>query len=425
MLDSKLLRNDLDQLSEQLKRRGYQLDKNYYLSLEAKRKTIQEKTQALQTKRNQLSKAIGVAKGKGENVDALMKTVAVLGDELKAAESGLSSVQAELLAFQLQIPNIPDASVPMGTSEKDNREVRRVGKIPIFDFTPKDHIALGETFHYMDFEAASKISGSRFVVLRGPLAQLQRALAQFMLDLHTKEHGYEEVYVPYLVNEKSLMGTGQLPKLREDQFQIAGDWDLFLIPTAEVPLANLVQDKIIELDQLPFKFVAQTPCFRAEAGSYGKDVRGMIRQHQFQKVELVQIVAPEVSFQALEELRQHAEKVLQLLELPYRVVELCTGDIGFASAKTYDLEVWLPGQHCYREISSCSNCLDFQARRLQARYRAANGKMEFVHTLNGSGLAVGRTLIAVMENYQNEQGQIFVPDVLKPYMNGFDNYPLK
>ncbi len=421
MLDPKLLRTQLDELATQLKRRGFHVDKDYYLSLEAKRKTVQEETQTLQTKRNHASKAIGLAKAKGEDASALLKEVAHVGDALKRAESQLLLVQEELQAFQLQIPNIPNKSVPNGTSENDNREVQRVGEIPAFSFTPRDHVALGELNRLMNFDEAAKLSGARFVVLHGGLARLQRALAQFMMDLHVIEHGYREVYVPYLVREECLVGTGQLPKFREDQFQVSGDWNLFLIPTAEVPLANLARDVIVEADRLPLKWVAQTPCFRAEAGSYGKDVKGMIRQHQFQKVELVQMVEPENSYRALEELRGHAEAVLQKLKLPYRVVELCTGDLGFAAAKTYDLEVWLPGQNRYREISSCSNCVDFQARRMQARYRSKEtGKPELLHTLNGSGLAVGRTLIAVMENYQDKEGGIRIPDALAPYMSGID-----
>ena len=417
MLDPKELRNNFDYVAKQLRRRGFDLDSKLFNELEEKRRVLQTKTQDLQTKRNQASKAIGLAKAKGENTASIMGEVTTIGDELKRCESELETLQQALLDFQLMIPNLPDGSVPNGASEADNQEVRRWGNIPQFDFSPKDHIALGEQHGLMDFERAAKLSGSRFVVLRQGIARLQRALGQFMLDLHIEEHGYQEVYVPYLVREACLFGSGQLPKFREDFFQVQGEFDLVLIPTAEVPMVNLMRDEIVDADRLPIKTVAQTPCFRSEAGSYGKDMRGMIRQHQFQKVELVQLVKPEDSERALEEMTAQAEKVLQRLELPYRVVELCTGDLGVASAKTYDLEVWLPGQNRYREISSCSNCKDFQARRMQARWRPSPGaKPEFLHTLNGSGVAIGRTLVAVIENYQDKEGRIRIPSVLKRYM---------
>ncbi len=417
MLDPKELRNNIDQIAKQLRRRGFELDINEFNILEEKRKVLQKETQELQTKRNHASKQIGMAKSKGEDASEMMKEVANLGDELKRNEIELEKLQQQLLNFQLMIPNLPQESVPDGTSEKDNKEIRKWGKIPEFDFKPKDHVELGEHNKLIDFEAAAKLSGSRFVVLRDNLARMQRALAQFMLDLHIEEHGYKEVYVPYLVHERCLFGTGQLPKFREDLFEVKGDWNLMLIPTAEVPMVNLVRDDIIDAIELPIKLVGQTPSFRSEAGSYGKDTRGMIRMHQFQKVELVQVVKPENSARAHEEMTGQAEKVLQLLELPYRVVELCTGDLGFSVTKTYDLEVWLPAQNCYREISSCSNCGDFQARRMQARWRPAqNAKPELLHTLNASGLAIGRTLVAIMENYQTADGRIRVPRELKRYM---------
>lgn len=419
MLDPKLLRQNLNEVAQKLRRRGFEFDKNFFLELEEKRKAYQTATQSLKTQRNQLSKMIGMAKSKGEDVSLLMADVSKLGEQLNRHESLLETIQRELLDFQLSLPNLPNDSIPDGKSENDNREIRKWGEIPYFDFSLKDHISLGEG--QVDFEAAAKLSGARFVVLRGGLARMQRALAQFMLDLHIEDHGYQEMYVPYLVHEECLYGTGQLPKFREDQFKVSGEWDFFLIPTAEVPLVNLARDEVFESNQLPKKWVAQTPCFRSEAGSYGKDVRGMIRQHQFQKVELVQLVKPESSYKALEELTGQAERVLQLLNLPYRVVELCTGDLGFSAAKTYDLEVWLPVQKRYREISSCSNCEAFQARRIQARWRnPETRKPELLHTLNGSGLAVGRTLIAIMENYQQVDGRIRVPEVLKPYMGGID-----
>lgn len=420
MLDPKLLRNELSQTAAKLARRGYTLDTALFTHLEEQRKTLQTRTQELQNKRNTHSKAIGQAKASGQAIQPLLDEVASLGEELRQAESELESLQAQLNAFQLVIPNIPHESVPDGTGDADNLEVRRWGEPRTFPFTPRDHIDLGAEGG-LDFEAATKLTGARFVVIHGQLAKLHRALTQFMLDLHTTEHGYREVYVPYMVNADSLRGTGQLPKFEADLFKLSGELSYYLIPTAEVPVTNLVRDEIVEDRQLPLRYVSHTPCFRSEAGSYGKDVRGMIRQHQFEKVELVQIVRPADSYAALEELTGHAEQVLQRLELPYRVVTLCTGDTGFSSAKTYDLEVWLPGQQKYREISSCSNFEDFQARRLQARWRnPATGKPELAHTLNGSGLAVGRTLVAVMENYQDERGRIQIPTALKPYLGGLD-----
>lgn len=422
MLDPKLLRTHLTEVSNRLKKRGFIVDADYFFGLENKRKQLQEETQALQAKRNQVSKAIGQAKAKGEDVNSLMAEVGSLGDKLSQNESQLQTLQEELLNYQLTFPNLPDDSVPEGSDEADNKEIRRVGELPQFNFVPKDHVALGEQLGLMDFEEASKLSGARFVVLRGALARLERALGQFMLDLHVQQHGYQEMYVPYLVQEKCLFGTGQLPKFRDDQFNVvAGEANLFLIATAEISLTNIAREAIIENNKLPVKMTALTPCFRREAGSYGKDTRGMIRQHQFEKVELVQLVNPDNSYKALEELTGHAEKVLQLLKLPYRVMALCTGDMGFGSAKTYDIEVWLPGQDSYREISSCSNFEDFQARRMQARFRSPEtGKPELLHTINGSALAVGRTLVAVMENYQEADGRIRIPDVLRNYMNGLD-----
>ena len=419
MLDPKWLRSDIEGVAAALKRRGFDLDINTFKALEQQRQQLQSKTQELQALRNQRSKAIGIAKSKNEDVTETLTEVSAMGDELKANEQALSALQQTILDFQLTLPNLLDESVPDGKTEADAVEIRRWGEPGSFDFAVKDHIQLGEQLGLLDMTCAAKISGSRFVVLHQQLARLQRALAQFMLDLHTTEHGYQEVYVPYLVRSQSLFGTGQLPKFREDQFAVAGDWDLTLIPTAEVPVANLHREEIIEAEQLPLKYVAQTPCFRSEAGSYGKDTRGMIRMHQFEKVEMVQLVRPDQSAEALEALTHHAETVLQLLDLPYRVMVLCSGDTGFSAAKTYDLEVWLPGQNAYREISSCSNCDAFQARRMQTRWRnPATKKPEWVHTLNGSGLAVGRTLVAVLENYQDKQGHIRVPEVLKPYMKG-------
>ncbi len=420
MLDPKLLRNELDATAIQLTRRGYTLDIECISTLETQRKALQIRTQELQNERNTRSKTIGHAKATGQDIQPLLDNIAGLGDALKQTETELEQIQTQLLNLQLSIPNLPHATTPTGQNEADNVEIRRWGEPRPFQFEPRDHVDLGAEGG-LDFEAATRLTGARFTVIQGQLARLHRALTQFMLDLHTQEHGYREVYVPYLVNTDSLRGTGQLPKFEADLFKLNGELNYYLIPTAEVPVTNLVRDGIIEADRLPLRYVAHTPCFRSEAGSYGKDVRGMIRQHQFEKVELVQIVRPEDSYTALEELTGHAETILQRLNLPYRVVALCTGDIGFSSAKTYDLEVWLPGQGKYREISSCSNFEDFQARRLQARWRnPATGKPELVHTLNGSGLAVGRTLVAVMENYQDERGRIQVPDALRPYLNGLE-----
>jgi seryl-tRNA synthetase len=419
MLDPRLLRTDLENTALRLARRGVTLDLAALEAVEQRRKTIQTRTEALQHQRNLTAKAIGAAKAKGEDAAALLAEAARIAEELKGLEKALEAVQAEFEAIALGIPNLPHSSVPDGRDERDNVELRRWGEPPRFNFPPRDHVDLGQALGLMDFEAAAKLSGARFVVLHGALARLQRALIQFMLDLHTREHGYTETYVPYLVNAESLRGTGQLPKFEADLFAVKTDPPYYLIPTAEVPVTNLVRDTILEAERLPLKFVSHTPCFRSEAGSYGKDTRGMIRQHQFEKVELVQIVRPADSYRALEELTAHAEAVLQRLGLPYRVVALCAGDLGFAAAKTYDLEVWLPGQKRYREISSCSNFEDFQARRLRARWRnPATGKPELVHTLNGSGLAVGRTLVAIMENYQDEKGRIRIPEALRPYLDG-------
>ena len=421
MLDPRLLRTELTQVAEQLARRGFVLDVERISELESRRKALQVQTQELQNERNTRSKSIGKAKAAGQDLQPLLAAVADLGDKLKAAEDGLQQLQDELESIYLGIPNLPHYSTPSGRDENDNAEIRRWSEPSAFPYTPLDHCALGGAS--LDFELAAKITGARFSVLRGPLARLHRALIQFMLNTHTAEHGYQEVYVPYMVNADSLRGTGQLPKFEADLFHLGGDFSgYYLIPTAEVPVTNFVRDTILDAGQVPLKLVAHTPCFRSEAGSYGKDTKGMIRQHQFEKVELVQIVRPEDSYRALEELTGHAETILQRLGLPYRVLALCTGDIGFSSAKTYDLEVWLPGQQKYREISSCSNFEDFQARRMQARWRNPdNGnKPELVHTLNGSGLAVGRTLVAIIENYQTERGHIRVPEVLLPYMGGIE-----
>lgn len=421
MLDPKLLRTDIESTAKKLARRGFALDTAALVNLEEKRKRVQVATQQLQAERNAKSKAIGMAKAKGEDTSTLMEEVADIGAALKQAEAELEQIQNELTGIALGIPNIPHESVPDGKSENDNAEIRRWGEPRKFDFQPKDHTDLGEALGLLDFEAAAKISGARFVVMYSGLARMHRALIQFMLDLHVREHGYTETYVPYLVNADSLHGTGQLPKFEADLFALKGEHNYYLIPTAEVPVTNIVRDQILEAGTMPRKFVCHTPCFRSEAGSYGKDTRGMIRQHQFEKVELVQVVRSADSYQALEELTGHAEEVLKRLELPYRVVALCTGDMGFAAAKTYDLEVWLPGQQKYREISSCSNFGDFQARRMQARWRnPETGKPELVHTLNGSGLAVGRTLVAIMENYQEQDGSIRIPNALRPYLNGLD-----
>jgi seryl-tRNA synthetase len=416
MLDIQLLRKDIQAVAARLASRGMTLDTTLITALETERKDIQTRTQDLQAKRNSLSKQIGIAKGKGEDTAPIMAEVAGLGDALKQMEDRLAGIQEELNQILMVLPNLPHESVPTGKGEADNVEVRRVGEPRRFDFPVKDHVDLGEALDLLDFATAAKIASSRFVLMRGDLARLHRALVQFMLDVHTREHGYEEVYVPYLVNADSMRGTGQLPKFEDDLFKLNNG--MYLIPTAEVPVTNIVRDEIIPNENLPIRMVAHTPCFRSEAGSYGRDTRGMIRQHQFDKVEMVQLVRPEDSYAALEELTGHAETILKKLGLPYRVVTLCTGDIGFSSAKTYDLEVWLPGQNAYREISSCSNFEAFQARRMQARYRGDKGKPEWVHTLNGSGLAVGRTLVAVMENYQEADGSIVIPDVLRPFMGG-------
>jgi seryl-tRNA synthetase len=420
MLDVQLLRNDIDAVARRLGERGAPLDTQRFQTLESARKALQTRTQELQARRNQASKLIGQAKQKGEDASALMAEVAAMADELKSNESRLDALQAELTEFLLGVPNVPHESVPAGRSAEDNVEVRRFGQPRAFAFTPRDHVDLGEQLGLLDFAAAAKIAGARFSLMKGALARLHRAITQYMLDLHTGEHGYTETYVPYLVNAVSMRGTGQLPKFEQDLFAVPrADADkLYLIPTAEVPVTNIVRDEIVPLKALPLKLVCHTPCFRSEAGSHGKDTRGMIRQHQFDKVELVQVVHPDHSYQALEELTGHAEEVLKRLDLPFRTVVLCTGDMGFTSAKTYDIEVWLPGQQTYREISSCSNFEAFQARRMQARFRNDKGKPELVHTLNGSGLAVGRTLIAVMENYQNADGSISVPEALRPYMGG-------
>ncbi len=419
MLDPCLFRSDLEYVQQQLARRGFDFDAGTYQTLEARRKEIQVKTQELQNERNTRSKAIGQAKAKGEDIQPLLDEVQNLGDQLKAAETELGEIQAKINELMTGIPNFLDEEVPEGKNEEDNIEISTWGEKPEFSFPVKDHVDLGTQCQGMDFELGAKIASARFVVLKGALARLQRAIIQFMLDTHITEHGYSETYVPYLANSDSLYGTGQLPKFEQDLFKVENDPAFFLIPTAEVPVTNIVRDVIVDSNEMPLKFVCHTPCFRSEAGAYGKDVRGMIRQHQFEKVELVQIVKPENSVQAHEDLTSHAENILKKLQLPYRKVLLCSGDTGFSSSKTYDLEVWLPSQNTYREISSCSNFKDFQARRLQARWRnSETGKPELVHTLNGSGLAAGRTLIAIMENYQNEDGSITVPEVLVAYMGG-------
>ncbi|MDD2702266.1 MAG: serine--tRNA ligase [Sideroxydans sp.] len=427
MLDIQTLRNDLAGVAARLKTRGFELDTAKFEQLEAERKTIQTRTQELQAKRNATSKLIGQAKAKGEDTTAIMAEVGALGEELKQMEAKLPQVLADMDAFLAVIPNVPHASVPVGKSEADNVETHKFGEPRQFDFEVQDHVSIGEGLGGLDFETAVKIAGARFSLLKGPLARMHRALAQFMLDTHTDKHGYTETYVPYMVNADSMRGTGQLPKFEEDLFRIPRvvgeeqeEKNFYLIPTAEVPVTNMVRDEIVPLEKLPMKFVAHTPCFRSEAGSYGRDTRGMIRQHQFEKVELVQMVHPEQSYAALEALLGHAEIILQKLGLPYRVVKLCTGDMGFSAATTYDIEVWLPAQNTYREISSCSNFEAFQARRMQARFRNAAGKPELLHTLNGSGLAVGRTLVAVLENYQNADGSVTIPEVLRPYMGGME-----
>ncbi|WP_312747200.1 serine--tRNA ligase [Cedecea neteri] len=427
MLDPNLLRTEPDAVAEKLARRGFKLDVDTLRSLEERRKVLQVKTENLQAERNSRSKSIGQAKARGEDIEPLRLQVNQLGEELDAAKNELDSLLAEIRDISLTLPNIPDDCVPLGKDDSENVEVSRWGEPRKFDFDVRDHVTLGEMAKGLDFAAAVKLTGSRFVVMQGQVARMHRALSQFMLDLHTEQHGYMENYVPYLVNQDTLYGTGQLPKFGGDLFHTrpleeeADSSNYALIPTAEVPLTNLVRDEIIDEDSLPLKLTAHTPCFRSEAGSYGRDTRGLIRMHQFDKVEMVQIVRPEDSMDALEEMTGHAEKVLQLLGLPYRKVLLCSGDIGFGARKTYDLEVWLPAQDTYREISSCSNCWDFQARRLQARCRSkADKKTRLVHTLNGSGLAVGRTLVAVLENYQQADGRIQVPEVLRPYMNGLE-----
>ena len=419
MLDLNLLRRDLDETAKALRSRGYTLDVAAFSALETRRKDVQVRTQALQSDRNARSKSIGKAKAAGEDIQPLLDAVAQLGNELRENEIELAGIQAELERLMLEMPNLPHESVPIGNDEDDNLEVRRWGEPRVFDFEVKDHVDLAGGQH-MDFETGSTLAKSRFVTLSGPIARLHRALAQFMLELHTTEHGYSEVYVPYLVNGAILRGTGQLPKFEEDLFKVPEE-DLYLIPTSEVPLTNLVRERIVSPEELPIKVTAHTPCFRSEAGSYGKDTRGMIRQHQFDKVEMVNVVRPDASFEALETMTACAETVLQRLELPYRVVVLCTGDMGFAAAKTYDIEVWLPGQGRYREISSCSNCLDFQARRMSARWRNPDtGKPEPLHTLNGSGLAVGRALVALLENHQDVAGNVMIPDALRPFLGGID-----
>lgn len=429
MIDPQLLRKDIAAVAARLATRKFQLDVEKFNTLESERKSLQTRTEELQAKRNQLAKAIGMKKGKGEDAAAEMAEATQINVDMESGAARLSVLQAEIADFLMNIPNLPDEAVPVGKDETENKEVKRWGKIPEFSFPIKDHVDLGAPLG-LDFESAAKISGSRFVVLKGPAARLHRALAQFMIDLHSTQHGYEELNVPLMVNSASMRGTGQLPKFEEDLFKVprqmggedgAGEAkveNFYLIPTAEVPVTNLVRDTITAAEALPLKFVAHTPCFRSEAGSYGRDVRGMIRQHQFEKVELVQIAKPDDSMQLLEELTAHAERVLELLELPYRKVLLCTGDMGFGSTKTYDLEVWIPSQNAYREISSCSNMGDFQARRMQARYKSGQGKPELVHTLNGSGLAVGRTGVALLENCQQADGSIAIPKALRPYLGG-------
>ena len=425
MIDIQLLRKDIDNVAARLATRKFQLDVARFNVLEAERKAIQTRTEDLQSKRNSLSKQIGMLKGKGEDTTAVMAEVGGLGDELKANEISLTEVQAKLAAFMELIPNLPHASVPAGADETDNVEVRKVGTPRSFDFEVRDHVDVGAALG-LDFDVATKLTGSRFSVMKGGIARLHRALAQFMLNTHTDQHGYTECYTPYMVNAESLRGTGQLPKFEADLFSVKkggaeGEGETFyLIPTSEVSLTNIVRDEIVGLDTLPIKMTAHTPCFRSEAGSYGRDTRGMIRQHQFDKVEMVQVVHPDTSYDVLEEMVGHAEAILKSLGLPYRVMSLCTGDIGFGATKTYDLEVWLPAQNTYREISSLSNCEAFQARRMHARFRNAQGKPELLHTLNGSGLAVGRTLVAVLENYQQADGSVLIPEVLRSYMGGLE-----
>ena len=432
MLDPQLLRKDLESVKTRLATRKFELDTALFMQLETERKELQGRTEELQAKRNQLAKAIGMKKGKGENADAELTESTGVNKELDGSATRLNALQVQIQDFLLGIPNLPDDSVPAGKTADENKEIKVWGKPTHFEFIPKDHVDLGTPIG-LDFDSATKISGARFVVLKGNAAKLHRALAQFMLDIHTVQHGYQEIYAPYIVNADSMRGTGQLPKFEADLFKVprkmGGEHpddggerieNFYLIPTAEVPVTNLVRNEIINADHLPLKYVAHTPCFRSEAGSYGRDVRGMIRQHQFDKVELVHISKPENSMQALEELTAHAEKILELLELPYRRMLLCTGDMGFGSAKTYDLEVWIPSQNAYREISSCSNMGDFQARRMQARYKVGQNKPELLHTLNGSGLAVGRTGVAILENFQQTDGSIKIPKVLQPYMGGLE-----
>lgn len=425
MLDPKLIRSEIDFVSERLKVKNFHLDVSLISSLEEQRKSVQVKAEALQSEKNTQSKSIGQAKARGEDIKPLLENVSQLGGQLGTLKSELEGIQTELHDLLMRIPNIPDESVPAGTTEDDNIELRTWGDVPDFTFEVKDHVELAAAGNKLDFEVAAKITGSRFTTLRGNLATLHRALIQFMLEVHLNEHGYEEIYVPFIVNKESLMGTGQLPKFEEDLFKLTDDRELYLIPTAEVPVTNIVRNEIVADEEMPMKLVCHTPCFRSEAGSYGRDTKGLIRQHQFEKVELVQMVRPSESDAALEALTGHAENILQKLGLPYRVVVLCGGDLGFASVKTYDLEVWLPGQNKYREISSCSNFRDFQARRMQARWRnPETGKPELLHTLNGSALAVGRTLVAVIENYQQEDGSIRIPQVLQPYLNGLSQIDL-
>jgi seryl-tRNA synthetase len=432
MLDPQLLRKDLESVKTRLATRKFELDTALFMQLESERKQLQGRTEELQAKRNALAKAVGMKKGKGENADAELAESIGVNKELEGSATRLNGLQVQIQDFLLGIPNLPDDSVPAGKTADENKEIKVWGKPTNFEFTPKDHVDLGTPIG-LDFDSATKISGARFVVLKGNAAKLHRALAQFMLDIHTVQHGYQEIYAPYIVNADSMRGTGQLPKFEADLFKVprkmGGEHpddggerieNFYLIPTAEVPVTNLVRDEIINADHLPLKYVAHTPCFRSEAGSYGRDVRGMIRQHQFDKVELVHISKPENSMQALEELTAHAEKILELLELPYRRMLLCTGDMGFGSAKTYDLEVWIPSQNAYREISSCSNMGDFQARRMQARYKVGQNKPELLHTLNGSGLAVGRTGVAILENFQQADGSIKIPKALQPYMGGLE-----
>jgi seryl-tRNA synthetase len=421
MLDPKLIRSNLNNVAEQLKKRNFELDITTLEGLENKRKACQVETEKLQNERNTKSKSIGKAKAAGEDIRPLLDEVAGLGEKLDTAKSELAEVQQQMDAIIMGIPNLLHDSVPVGNDEDDNVEIRRWGEPKTFDFEVKDHVDLGAVNNWLDFEAASKLTGSRYVVMHGQMAKLHRALIQFMLDVHTNEHGYTEIYVPYIVNSDSLRGTGQLPKFEEDLFCVDKEAGHYLIPTAEVPVTNIVRDEILDVSQLPLKLTSHTPCFRSEAGSYGKDTRGMIRQHQFDKVEMVQMVSADKAWETLEELTLHAESILQKLELPYRTVVLCSGDVGFSAAKTYDLEVWLPGQQAYREISSCSCFGDFQARRMQARWRnPETGKPELLNTVNGSGLAIGRTLVAVLENYQQVDGSILIPEVLKPYMGGLE-----